>query len=175
MNSYNILVYIAGPFRAKTKWKNQQNIRNAENTGMEIANLQCTPIIPHAMYGNFDGEFTDNFWLNAAINLMKRCNCVVLCEGWEHSEGTLAEIEVARQHNLPVFEWNSVREKAKFEVWVDQKLAEFKEQENFLKMLEPEPVLCCKPNPNFQPQNQTACCDCDCGKTESPERYKNPA
>jgi hypothetical protein len=86
-------VYIAGPYRGKTSWEVENNIRNAENAGFDVALLGAVPVIPHTMYRHFNGTLEDDFWLRATLSLLKRCDAMLLIPGWRRSEGSLAEHE----------------------------------------------------------------------------------
>lgn len=97
------VVYIAGPFRAQTQWQVQRNIRRAEALGLEVAKLGAMPLIPHKNTEHFEGEAPDSFWLWGTLTLMLRCDAVLVCDEWESSEGTKAEIAHARRKGLPVF------------------------------------------------------------------------
>ena len=96
-------VYIAGKFRAKNRWEQAQAIRRAEVGGMAVAEIGCIPVIPHTLYGNWDGTLTDQFWLDATLELMLMCDAVFVVEGWETSTGTKGEIERAEIESMPVF------------------------------------------------------------------------
>lgn len=96
-------VYIAGKFRAKNRWEQVQNIRRAEEAGMSVAELGCIPVIPHTLYGEWDGTLTDQFWLDATMELMLLCDSVFVIENWRTSTGTIGEIERAEIEEMPVF------------------------------------------------------------------------
>jgi hypothetical protein len=95
------LVYIAGPFRGKNAWEVENNIREAEGVGFAVANLGMIPVIPHTMYRFFDGTLDDKFWLDATLELMHRCDALLLSTGWRKSEGANKESEL---FNGPQFE-----------------------------------------------------------------------
>lgn len=103
-DSARIHVYVAGPFRAPTAWKRERNIRRAEEVGFRLAEHGLVPVIPHTMYGHFDGELTDEFWLGATLSLMERCDAVVMCPKWEQSVGSVGERARALEMSLPVVE-----------------------------------------------------------------------
>lgn len=86
-------VYIAGPYRGPNAWMVEKNIRRAENAGFEVAKLGAVPVIPHTMYRYFDGTLEDYVWLRYSMSLLKRCDAMLLIEGWRHSEGSSAEHE----------------------------------------------------------------------------------
>jgi hypothetical protein len=98
------LVYVAGPYRAKTAWQRELNIREAEELGFRIAVIGFVPVIPHTMYRHFDGELTDEFWLGGTLALMERCDAVVLTGRWQESTGAKGERARALELELPVFD-----------------------------------------------------------------------
>jgi hypothetical protein len=97
------LVYIAGPFRGASAWDIENNIRRAEVVGFGVAQLGAAPVIPHTMYRFWDGTQTAQFWLDATMDLLRRCDAIVMCEGWEASEGSRAERQEALRMGLQVF------------------------------------------------------------------------
>jgi len=97
------VVYIAGPFRGRDENEVHSNILEARAVGFRVARHGGVPLIPHTMYEGFDGKLTDEFWLDATMRLLGRCDAVVLCNCWWYSNGALAEIEAARALGLPVF------------------------------------------------------------------------
>lgn len=101
------LVYVAGPFRAETAWGIKCNIHRAEVVGAEVADAGFMPVIPHANTAHFHGLGTDEFWLDGTLEIMRRCDAVVLVPGWEGSSGTRAEIEEANRLGIPVVHYVS--------------------------------------------------------------------
>lgn len=101
------IVYVAGPFRAPTAWRIEQNIRRAEELGLEVARLGAMPVIPHTNTRFFQGEGPDDgadqFWLDGTLELLRRSDAVILVAGWESSSGTCAEVAEARRIGIPVF------------------------------------------------------------------------
>lgn len=97
------IVYVAGPYRGKTAWQVAQNIRAAEEIGYLVAQSGAMPLIPHANTAHFDGEFDDKFWLDGTMELLRRCDAVMLHPKWMHSKGASAECSEAQKLNLPVF------------------------------------------------------------------------
>lgn len=85
------LVYVAGPFRGKTTWDIEKNVRHAEEYGLEVARLGGMPVIPHANTRFFHGQGDDQMWLNGTMRLMEVCDAMVLIPGWERSTGATAE------------------------------------------------------------------------------------
>lgn len=94
------LIYVAGPFRAKTPWGIECNIRNAEEAGLHIALCGDIPVIPHTMYRFFQDSLPDDFWLDATMDLLKKCDGIYMLKDWKKSTGARAEYEWARANGL---------------------------------------------------------------------------
>jgi len=118
------IVYIAGPFRGKTAWQIAENVRNAERIGLEVAKQGAMPLIPHANTAHFHGTLEDQFWLDGTLELLRRCDAIMLCPGWEKSVGSQEERAEMYRLKRPVFQFqlaNQVyadRDFSDFLVWV---------------------------------------------------------
>lgn len=97
------LVYIAGPYRAEHPYQIQQNINNAWNTGVEICKLGYYPVVPHLSTMHMEGLGTPEFFIEATLEVMRRCDAVLVCPNFEKSKGTLGEIKEANKLGIPVF------------------------------------------------------------------------
>ena len=86
------LVYIAGPFRGATPFDVAQNVRRAEFFGLLVGKAGAVPVIPHTMFANFDKSLPDAFWLDATMDILKRCDGIVAIPGWQRSTGAKAEV-----------------------------------------------------------------------------------
>lgn len=98
------LVYVAGPYRADTAWGRERNIYAAKTWGVALAKAGAYPVIPHANTAHFDGEAPDEFWLNGTLALLRRCDGVVLIDGWFRSTGARDEMLAAREWNIPILD-----------------------------------------------------------------------
>ena len=98
------VIYIAGPFRGDTAWQVEQHIRHAETLAYYVARLGAMPLCPHTNTRFFHGELSEQFWLEGTIELMSRCDGVILTEDWHSSASARAEVARAHQLNLPVFD-----------------------------------------------------------------------
>lgn len=99
----DLVIYVAGPFRAENSWEIENNVRRAENLALEVWRGGMAAICPHTNTRFYQGAAPDNVWLEGDLLIIKRCDAVLLVPGWEGSSGTLAEIELAREHGIPVF------------------------------------------------------------------------
>lgn len=98
------VAYIAGPYRSPTAEGLAINIATAKKVGQLVALKGWSPMIPHANTAHLElPELGDEYWLAATLELMRRCDVVVLCPGWARSSGTINEIDVANLLGMPVF------------------------------------------------------------------------
>lgn len=101
------LIYVAGPFRAPTLAAIQRNIDRARDVAVALASAGLMPVCVHTMEGlaMHDIQQGDNgqFWVDGTLEIMRRCDAVVLVDGWQNSQGTLGEIEEARKLGIPVY------------------------------------------------------------------------
>ncbi len=101
------LVYVAGPYRAETREGVAQNVAAARHVGQLCVRKGWFPVLPTVNTAHFDHDFPgladDQYWLDGTMELMRRCDAVVLVDGWQYSSGALAEIEEARKLGLKVY------------------------------------------------------------------------
>jgi len=96
----NLLVYIVGPYRAPTPEGVQDNIRRAREWAAAVAEAGYMPVCPHALTVGMDRLQPDEFWLAGTLELMRRCDAVLLTPGWNRSAGSRSEATEARTLNL---------------------------------------------------------------------------
>lgn len=97
------VIYIAGPFRAANQWEQEQNIRRAEALSLEIWKLGGVALCPHLNTRYFSGALPDEVWLAGDLELLRRCDAVMLVTGWTDSDGAKHEVDVAKDNGIPVF------------------------------------------------------------------------
>lgn len=99
------VIYVCGPYRAATPWKILENIRAAQQVALDLWKLGAVGLCPHANTALFDGEAPDKVWLEGDLELLRRCDAVVVFHGWRLSQGALAEVQHAQAAGIPVFEY----------------------------------------------------------------------
>lgn len=98
------LVYLAGPYTAPTLWGQQQNQWRAEVVARRVAAVGAYPVTPHLCTPPEFGDLqTPGWWYAATLELMRRCDAVLLLPGWSRSTGARAERAEAERRGLPVF------------------------------------------------------------------------
>lgn len=98
------VVYIAGKFRGANAWEVHKNVQEALKVGFEVAALGAMPLIPHVINLPFDGTLNDQFWLDGAMELLRRCDALMTVSNWTTSTGAKDEIhEAVSKLGIPVF------------------------------------------------------------------------
>jgi hypothetical protein len=102
------VAYVAGPYRADTIYGVAQNIQKARDVALRLWKLGYAAICPHSNTAFFDGACPDSVWLEGDIEILKRCDLVVLVDGWETSAGACREVEVAAACAIPILDEEQV-------------------------------------------------------------------
>ena len=99
------VVYVAGRYRASTEADVYSNIQEARKAGIRVAQLGGAPLIPQmnsAFMGGATGAGDDQFWLDATMALLRKCDAVYTVWNWFNSEGAKLEVAEAKSLGIPV-------------------------------------------------------------------------
>jgi hypothetical protein len=106
------VAYVAGPYRSK--WGIIGiciNIIRAWRIARELWKMGYIVICPHTNCILMSGEdIPEDYFLTGDMELLKKCDLMVLIPGWPDSKGTISEILLAHKINLPVYQWKRTRE-----------------------------------------------------------------
>jgi hypothetical protein len=103
------VLYIAGPFTADTPWLIENHVRRAEELSLKVCALGgVVALCPHTMYRFFHRMETSQYWYEATLELLRRCDGIVLIHGWELSKGSVEEHKEATKLGLRVFHENEL-------------------------------------------------------------------
>lgn len=100
------LAYIAGPYRGKTINETRENIRLAEKAAVEYWEKGYAVICPHLNSAFLDGICSDEHFLRAYEEILKRCDLVVMLPGWTNSVGSKREFFLAEGLGIPTIMWD---------------------------------------------------------------------
>lgn len=96
------IAFISGSYRHETINGVLMNILKARAVSLKYWKKGYAVICPHLNAALMDGEMPDDTWLEGDIEILKRCDVIVMIKGWEQSIGAKKELEVAIQNGLTV-------------------------------------------------------------------------
>lgn len=96
---------VAGPYRLYPGRTSEQNIRQARDIAIDLWNAGHTAICPHLNTSNFENDtrLPDEAFLAGDLEILARCDAVVLTPDWEMSQGARGEVERANQLAIPCY------------------------------------------------------------------------
>lgn len=106
------VIYVAGPYRAYAAngaldmFKIQQNIMEAMALSLEVWKRGAVAICPHAntmFFTNANG-CDEHVWLDGDLELIRRCDALLVTPRWEESSGARAEVVFALRHGIAVLD-----------------------------------------------------------------------
>jgi hypothetical protein len=96
------VIYIAGPIRAANAWAVEQNIRQAEELSLEVWKMGAACICVHTSCRFFHGVTADEVWLEGDLEIISRCDAILMTDDWQESVGATKEHTFALEHDIPV-------------------------------------------------------------------------
>ena len=99
-----MIVYISGPYRAKTEWGVEQNIHRAMDAAAEVWAAGHVAICPHGNTAHMGGLATHDEFIAGDLEIIERCcDAMIMLEGWEDSEGAVIEHDHMNVLDRPIF------------------------------------------------------------------------
>lgn len=101
-------VYVAGAMNSDNILGVLENIQRGICYGGQVLKLGLAPFVPHLdvffkMLGGEDLNIPMQHYYNYTMEFLTKCDYVLVCSKYENSKGTLAEIEKAKELNMPIF------------------------------------------------------------------------
>ncbi len=116
------LVYVAGPFRGSTTWVIEGNIRRGEALALRVWKMGASALSPHCNTRFFQGECSDDTFLQGDLEVVRRCDAILMMEDWMRSAGARDERDFADEIGIPIFYATHMHELADFIAdWVRHK------------------------------------------------------
>lgn len=105
------VLYVAGKYSGPTHDGQSyaiinRNIMIAREWAMKLMALGgLVTLVPHLNSYHMELDFTSSqeFWYNADLELLRRCDGVFFMPDWEQSKGANVEKEFAAKHQIPAF------------------------------------------------------------------------
>jgi hypothetical protein len=101
-----MLIYIAGPYRAKYGRSVAENIAAAKTVAIECWQHGHYAVTPHLNTAHFEDvapEIPDEVWLAGTMAMQARCDAILMLDTWQSSEGAIAEHDYAQQVGQPIY------------------------------------------------------------------------
>jgi nucleoside 2-deoxyribosyltransferase len=101
-----MLVYVAGKYSADTAEQRMENIKAAGKVAAELWDQGFGVICPHTNTGEFlvpTSSCTYDMVMKGDMDMMSRCDAVVMLPGWEQSKGSTMEITYAQELGMPIY------------------------------------------------------------------------
>lgn len=99
------IAYIAGPYRADTIAGVRRNIETAREMAEHVWRIEgWGAICPHLNTALMDGLVPDRKFLEVDLEILRRCDAVILAGVWWHSVGVLQECREANRLKLPIYD-----------------------------------------------------------------------
>jgi len=96
-------VFVCGPYRAVTVWEISRNIERAREAAAQLWSMGIPAYCPHANTSLMDGKASDDFFLEAQRDMLRKCAAVFVCGPTENSSGSVAELRLADKLGIPIF------------------------------------------------------------------------
>jgi len=81
----------------------EKNIREAETVSLAVWRAGAVGLCPHTNTRFFDGECTDETWIEGTKELLTRSDAILLLPRWRCSSGSIGESVLAAQLDMPIF------------------------------------------------------------------------
>lgn len=70
---------------------------------LEVWRAGAAAVCPHANTRFYQGAAPDEVWLAGDMEILSRCDAILVCPGWANSSGTVGEMIRAIKLKIPVF------------------------------------------------------------------------
>jgi len=103
------VIYIAGHYLGdKTEWGIKQNIEYAEKVARRLWDKGWAVICPHKNSAFMGGIRSDpdedrRVWLDGDLEMVSRCDAILMLNGFETSRGANEELKKARDFGLTIY------------------------------------------------------------------------
>lgn len=99
------LVYLAGPYRHENENGVLTNILMARAWAIKILETAAGwfPVTPHLNTAFMGGTTPDQTFLDGDLEILRRCDAILMLPFWEQSSGARAELFFAEERHIPVY------------------------------------------------------------------------
>jgi nucleoside 2-deoxyribosyltransferase len=104
-----VLVYVAGPYRGKSRFRLirffqvLRNIWRARRVAAELWGMGFVAVCPHLNTLLMDGIGPPEMFIEGDLEILAKCDAIFVLPDYWSSEGTKGEIEFAGERGIPVY------------------------------------------------------------------------
>lgn len=104
-----MILYIAGPYRGDV----DANIQAAREAAISVWEAGHFALCPHLNTAHFelDCRVNDETYIERDLDVLVRCDGIIMLPGWEESAGAETEHEEALRQEMPVWYWPEIPER----------------------------------------------------------------
>ncbi len=124
-----MLVYVSGPYYGNTPEQIDKNIAAARAVAIKLWEMGHAVICPHTNTIHFeqDCEATYEQYIEGDLNMISRCDAMVMLKYWETSKGAKIEYEYAVALGVPIYTPDNLPELHVTELRVPVQVKAFRE------------------------------------------------
>jgi nucleoside 2-deoxyribosyltransferase len=97
------VIYIAGKYRDEFPYLIWDHITTAREQATLVWQMGAVALCPHMNSMFLEGAASADAFIEGTLELMRRCDAVLVCPNYESSVGTRGEIAEATKLGKPVF------------------------------------------------------------------------
>lgn len=100
-----MILFVSGPYRADMPEGVHDNIQAARKVAIAIWEAGHTALCPHLNTARFelDCKAPDQAYLDGDLEMLKRCDGIVMMPGWVKSKGACSEYDYARLNGIQLY------------------------------------------------------------------------
>jgi len=122
-----MLIYIAGPYTGDR----DKNIQDARKVSIELWKKGHAVVCPHLNTAKMEDDGIEyDVILRGDVDIISRCDAIMMMENWEESSGASLEHKYAEGIGLPIFYWPVIPERHPTEIRCPDQCEAFREVTN---------------------------------------------
>jgi hypothetical protein len=124
-----MLIYVSGPYTSKDGIGIDANIQAAREIAIRCWEKGHAVICPHLNTAHFERDCTVDYkaYIAGDLNMVARCDALVMVDGWESSNGATIEADYAQKLSIPIYTADNIPELHSTEIRCPVQVEAFRE------------------------------------------------